>query len=138
MIDQKPGHVVSLADLKGRDDLKGHPGVVAYSFATPGQNCRWLLVTLDVIEENGGIEPHFHAGVDFDHAYYVMEGEVMARVGDEEYRVGPDSLMIFPCATVHGFKVISPGGAKILRLGASDSGTASGGNTYLSETKGEG
>src|ERR687886_24927 len=131
MIEQQQGHVVSRADLSGRDNLEGHPGVVAYSFARPGQNCRWLLVTLDVIAENGGIEPHYHEGVDFDHAYYVIEGEVIARVGDQEYRVGPDSLMVFPCATVHGFKVVSPGGAKILRLGASDTGVASGGNTYL-------
>ena len=132
MIEQQEGSIVRLSDLQGRDDLEGHPGVVAYNFARPGANCRWLLVTLDVIEENGGIEPHYHAGVDFDHAYYVIEGEVIATVGDKQQRVGPDSLMIFPCATVHGFKVVSPGGAKILRLGASDTGVASGGNTYLS------
>ncbi len=101
------------------------------SSPTPTGRGRWLLVTLDVIDENGGIEPHYHEGVDFDHAYYVVEGEVIARVGDQESRVGPDSLMVFPCATVHGFKVVSPGGAKILRLGASDSGVASGGNRYL-------
>jgi quercetin dioxygenase-like cupin family protein len=132
MIEQQEGSIVRLSDLQGRDDLEGHPGVVAYNFARPGANCRWLLVTLDVIEENGGIEPHYHAGVDFDHAYYVIEGEVIATVGDKQQRVGPDSLMTFPCATVHGFKVVSPGGAKILRLGASDTGVASGGNTYLS------
>ena len=131
MLDQQQGHVVRLSDLQGRDDLEGHPGIVAYNFARPGGNCRWLLVTLDVIEENGAIEPHYHEGVDFDHAYYVMEGEVIARVGDEEYRAGPDSLLLFPCGTVHGFKVVSPGGAKVLRLGASDTGVASGGNTYL-------
>ena len=132
MQDMK-GHVVRLADLKAQTGLEGHPGITIYNFARPGANCRWLLVTLDVIEEGGAIEPHYHAGADFDHAYYVMEGEVIARVGDEEYRVGPDSLMVFPCATVHGFKVVSKGGAKVLRLGASDTGVVSGGNTYLKE-----
>ncbi len=129
--EDQQGFVVSLADLKGRDDLEGHPGVTAYNFARPGTNCRWLLVTLDVIEPGGAIEPHYHQGADFDHAYYVIDGEVIATVGDREYRVGPHSLMIFPCQTVHGFKVVSPGGAHVLRLGASDTGVVSGGNTYL-------
>jgi hypothetical protein len=58
-------------------------------------------------------------------------GEVIATVGDQEHRVGPHSLMLFPCATVHGFRVVSPGGARILRLGASDTGVSTGGNTYV-------
>ena len=83
-----------------------------FRFARPGTNSRWLHVTLNEIEEGGGIEPHYHAGVEFDHAYYVIEGEVIARVGDHEERIGPDSLMLFPCQEVHGFRVVSPGGAE--------------------------
>ena len=135
MIDQQQGHVVKLSDLKGRDNLEGHPGIVAYNFARPGANCRWLLVTLDVIEEGGAIEPHYHEGADFDHAYYVIEGEVIAWVGEQEYRVGPDSLMLFPCQTIHGFKAVSPGGARILRLGASDCGVATGGSVFVGAGK---
>jgi|SRR6478672_10560700 len=133
MIDEKQGQIITKESVQARTDVAGHPGITVYPMARPGTNCRWLLVALDVIEEGGGIDPHYHAGVDFDHAYYVMSGEVMARIGDEEFRVGPDSLMLFPCGTVHGFKVISKGGARVLRLGASDTGVASGGNTYLKE-----
>jgi quercetin dioxygenase-like cupin family protein len=132
MIEQQPGQIVRLADVRGRDDLEGHPGVNAHSFARPGAGCRWLHVTLNVIEQNGGIERHYHEGVDADHAYYVIEGELLAWIGEQEYRVGPDSLMIFPCATVHGFKVVSPGGAKVLRLGAADNGVTSGGSVFVS------
>lgn len=56
---------------------------------------------------------------------------MLARVGDEEYRAGPDSLMLFPCHTVHGFKVVSPGGARILRLGASGTGQATGNSRFV-------
>ena len=130
MIEQQ-GHIISLSEVPGRQGLTGHPGVTAYTFARPGVNSRWLLTTLDVVEEGGGIEPYYHEGMDFDHAYYVIEGEVLAKVGDQEYRVGRDSLMLFPCAVVHGFKAVSPGGARILRLGASDTGVATGGSVYL-------
>jgi quercetin dioxygenase-like cupin family protein len=119
------------SDVEPQRDLEGHPGVTIYRMAEPGANSRWLLLTLDEFEAGGGIEPHYHAGREFDHAYYVIEGEVIARVGDHEERVGPDSLMLFPCQTIHGFRVVSPGGARILRLGASDTGVASGGSTYV-------
>ena len=132
MIEQQSGQVVRLADVRGRDDLEGHPGVNAHSFARPGVGCRWLHVTLNVIETHGGIERHYHEGLDADHAYYVIEGELLAWIGDQEHRVGPDSLIIFPCATVHGFKVVSPGGAKVLRLGAADNGATSGGSVFVS------
>jgi hypothetical protein len=125
------GAIIRFADIEGRAQIVGHAGLIAYTFARPGLNCRWLHVTLNVVEEGGGIAPHYHQGVDFDHAYYVLEGEVIATIGDQEQRVGPHALMLFPCATVHGFRVVSPGGARILRLGASDTGVSTGGNTYL-------
>ena len=126
-----PGPIISLAELEARNNVEGHPDMAIYNFARPNVNTRWLLVTLNVIDENGGIEPHYHTVADFDHAYYVIEGEVVARVGEEEYRVGPDSLMLFPSRTIHGFRVVSPGGARILRLGASDCGVATGGSVFL-------
>ena len=131
MIEQQLGQVVRLDQVHGRDDLEGHPGVVAHSFARPGDACRWLHVTLNVIEQNGGIDRHYHEGVDADHAYYVIEGELLAWIGDQEFRVGPDSLMIFPTAAVHGFKVVSPSGAKVLRLGAAAGGVTSGGSVFV-------
>jgi len=125
------GRIIRLGELSPRTGLPGHPGVTAYSFARPGQDCRWLLVTLDVVEEGGGIEPHYHQCQDFDHAYYVIAGELLVTIGDEEYRVGPDSLIIFPSRVVHGFRAISPAGARVLRLGASPTGEATGGSVFV-------
>jgi len=123
--------IIRKSDVEPTQDIEGHGGMTIYRFARPGNNSRWLHLTLNEIDEGGGIEPHYHAGVEFDHAYYVIEGEVIARIGDHEERIGPDSLMLFPCQTVHGFRVVSPGGAKILRLGASDVGVTGGGNVYV-------
>jgi len=125
------GRIIRLGELSPRTGLAGHPGVTAYSFVRPGQGCRWLLVTLDVVEEGGGIEPHYHKGRDFDHAYYVVSGELVVTIGDEEYRIGPDSLIIFPSQVVHGFRAVSPGGARVLRLGASAVGEATGGSVFV-------
>ncbi len=131
MADHFAGRIIRLGELPPRRGLPGHPGVAAYSFVRPGQDCRWLLVTLDVVEEGGGIEPHYHEGRDFDHAYYVISGELLVTIGDEEYRVGPDSLIIFPSGVVHGFRAVSPGGARVLRLGASPTGEATGGSVFV-------
>ncbi len=132
MDGQTPGYVISLSEISGRQGLAGHPGVTAYSFARPDRNSRWLLVTLDVVEEGGGIDLHYHDGMDFDHAYYVIDGEVVASIGDRQYRIGSDSLMFFPCGVAHGFKVVSAGGARILRLGASPDGVATGNSVWMS------
>ena len=57
------------ADPKPTLDVEGHGGMTIYRFARPGTNSRWLHLTLNEIEEGGGIEPHYHVGVEFDHAF---------------------------------------------------------------------
>lgn len=126
------GAVISLAEAEVHTGLEGHPGLVAHRFVRPpSELSRWLLVTLDVVEEGGGIDPHYHEGIVADHAYFLIEGTAVATIGDEEIEVGPESLIVFPCQTVHGLRVTSPGGAKFLRLGASADGPASGNSVYV-------
>ena len=125
------GGVLRLSDIEPHTDLEGHPGLQAYRFLRPPSEwSRWLLVTLDIVEEGGGIDPHVHEGITADHAYYVIEGEVEATIGEKRFDVGPDSLMVFPCDMMHGFTVTSPGGARVLRLGAAADGRASGGSVF--------
>jgi quercetin dioxygenase-like cupin family protein len=124
--------IIRKSDIEPKSNIEGHPGITIYRFARPGSNSRWLLLTLNEYDDGGAIEPHYHEGPEFDHAYYIIEGEVIARVGDHEERVGPESLLLFPSGTVHGFKVVGKR-ARILRLGASDTGRASGGNVYIKE-----
>jgi quercetin dioxygenase-like cupin family protein len=126
------GGVIRLADVPPRSGLQGHPGLVAHRFIRPPDALsRWLLVTLDVVERGGGIDPHYHEGLVADHAYYLIEGTAVATIGDREYEVGPDSLIVFPCRIVHGLRVTSAGGARFLRLGAAPDGQASGNSVFV-------
>lgn len=125
------GAVIALSDAEVHTGLEGHPGLTAHRFVRPpSELSRWLLVTLDVVEQGGGIDPHYHEGIVADHAYYLIEGTAIATIGEDEFEVGPDSLIVFPCQTVHGLKVTSPGGARFLRLGAAADGPASGNSVY--------
>jgi glyoxylate utilization-related uncharacterized protein len=124
--------IVKIEDLAPHRDLPGHPGLAAYRYVRPPEALsRWLLVTLDVVEQGGGIEPHYHEGLEADHAYFVIEGTVTATIGSESFEAGPDTLLVFPCQTVHGLTVTSAGGARLLRLGASPNGRASGGSVFV-------
>lgn len=122
------------ADVTPATELTGHPGTAAHRLLRPRTELsQWLHVTLDVVEAGGGIDPHHHDGIDADHAYFVIEGTLRARIGDEYVDVGPDDLVVFPCDVVHGFVVTSDEGAKVLRLGAAADGRTSGGSVFIED-----
>jgi quercetin dioxygenase-like cupin family protein len=132
MESSEAGGVIRLSDVQARTGLQGHPGLVAHRFVRPPDPLsRWLLVTLDVVEHGGGIDPHYHEGLVADHAYYMIEGTAVATMGEREYEVGPDSLIVFPCQVVHGLRVTSPSGARFLRRGASPDGRSSGNSVFV-------
>lgn len=133
-----PGHrnsaggIIRVEDVEPRRDLKGHPGCAAHQLIRPQTELsQWLHVTYNEIEFGGGIDPHHHTGLNADHAYFVLDGTVRARIGDNYFDVGPRSLMVFPCTAVHGFTVTSAGGARVLRLGASADGRTSGSSVFV-------
>lgn len=126
------GGVIHFEDAVVKTNLEGHPGLVAHRYVRPPDGLsNWLLVTLDIVEEGGGIDLHYHEGLVADHAYYMIEGTAIATIGDRTYEVGPHSLIMFPCQTLHALKVTSKGGAKFLRLGAAPHGQASGNSVYV-------
>jgi mannose-6-phosphate isomerase-like protein (cupin superfamily) len=127
------GYVLSRSEIEPLTNVKGHPNMNIYRFARPFETSRWLLVALNDVEEGGGIDLHYHEHMDADHAYFVIDGEVIAWIGEREFRVGPLSIMFFPTGTLHGFKVVSPGGARILRLGASPDGIATGNSVWVND-----
>ncbi|MDD9207824.1 cupin domain-containing protein [Georgenia sp. 10Sc9-8] len=126
------GGVIRVSDTPAVHGLAGHPGTAAHRLVRPGTEwSRWLHLTLNVIEQHGGIEPHYHDGVEADHAYFVLSGTLRARIDDKEFDAGPDELLIFPCGAVHGFTVTSPEGARVLRLGAAADGKTSGNSVFV-------
>ena len=124
--------VVQLEDTVGRQGLVGHPGVIAHRFVSgPDLGTRWLLVTLDLIEPGGGIEPHYHKDMTADHAYFLIDGLAVARIGDDEHEVRPNGLMVFRADVVHGFRIVGDQTARVLRLGAAPDGIATGGSVFV-------
>jgi len=49
----------------------------------------------------GGVPPHLHE--DTDHAFYVLDGELELKIGDELVRGGPDTCAFSPRGLAHTF-----------------------------------
>ena len=67
-----------------------------------------------------GVDPHTHA----DHAdcFYVLEGLVEFRVGDEPRVAGPETFVAAPPGSVHGFRHGGPDPIRLLNLHAPPGG----------------
>jgi quercetin dioxygenase-like cupin family protein len=68
----------------------------------------------------GGASPpaHVHAGL--DDSFYVLEGHMVVRCGDDVFEAGPGSWVQLPAAVPHTFRVLD-GPARILLVHADDS-----------------
>jgi quercetin dioxygenase-like cupin family protein len=67
-----------------------------------------------------GVDPHTHA----DHAdtFYVLEGEIEFRIGDEPRLAGPGTFVVAPPGAVHGFSVGGPEPIRFFNLHAPPGG----------------
>ena len=67
-----------------------------------------------------GVDPHTHA--DHVDAFYVLDGQVEFRVGDEPRVAGPETFVAAPPGAVHGFAVAGPEPIRLLNLHAPPGG----------------
>jgi quercetin dioxygenase-like cupin family protein len=67
-----------------------------------------------------GVDPHTHA--DHVDAFYVLEGQVEFRVGDEPRIAGPETFVAAPRGSVHGFRHASSAAIRFLNLHAPPGG----------------
>jgi quercetin dioxygenase-like cupin family protein len=67
-----------------------------------------------------GVDPHTHP--DHADAFYVLEGQVEFRVGDEPRVAGPETFVAAPPNTVHGFRPAGPEPIRCLNLHAPPAG----------------
>lgn len=67
-----------------------------------------------------GVDPHTHA--DHVDAFYVLEGQVEFRVGDEPQVAGPGTFVAAPPGSVHGFRNAGPEPIRLLNLHAPPGG----------------
>src|SRR2546423_1235144 len=69
-----------------------------------------------------GPDPHVHwRHVD---AFYVLDGEVESRAGEDVVRAGRGIFLAAPRGSRHGFRSAGPARAKVLTLHAPDAGFA--------------
>jgi len=66
----------------------------------------------------------------FDLIYYVISGQIKAKVGNVERTVGADSLIYCPSNIRHSITNAGNGLAKILRISGSAEGKKMGGPVY--------
>lgn len=66
--------------------------------------------------EMGFTVPHSHT--DVEQAYYIVSGEALVRVGDEEARVGAGTAVYLPPNVEHSFKNVGTDVLQILVIGA--------------------
>jgi quercetin dioxygenase-like cupin family protein len=62
-----------------------------------------------------GFGPPLHVHHREDEGFYVLEGQIRFRKGDDEFIAGPGTLVWLPRGIAHAFKV-QPGGARALLL----------------------
>jgi quercetin dioxygenase-like cupin family protein len=67
-----------------------------------------------------GVDPHTHS--DHVDAFYVLNGEIEFRVGDEPHIAGPETFVAAPTGTVHGFRHAGPEPINFLNLHAPPGG----------------
>ena len=95
---------------------------------------RWLFlgVVIDVLTEPGapvtvaeavlpeGASPPAHRHAALDDSFYILEGRMVLRCGDDVWLAGPGSWVQFPAGVPHTFRVLG-GPARVLMVHADDS-----------------
>lgn len=88
--------------------LEGAGGNRYAGLARPATGARELVVARALKEPGAASVAHSH---DREEVVVVLAGEAIARVGDEEHRLGPGDTLIVPPGVVH--QVSNPGPATL-------------------------
>jgi mannose-6-phosphate isomerase-like protein (cupin superfamily) len=71
-----------------------------------------------IFEENDPVDTPLHVHDREDELFYVLEGEHVFRVGDEEFKAGPGGLVFAPRGVPHSQKRLVPRTGRVLVLTA--------------------
>ena len=71
---------------------------------------------LTVFEENEPVDTPLHVHENEDELFYVLEGEHVFQVGEEQFRVGPGGLVFAPRDVPHAQRRVVPRTGRILVL----------------------
>lgn len=67
------------------------------------------VLTLIESHTDGGAPLHVHSRE--DECFYVLEGRLMVRCGDEQFDAGPSSFVFLPRGVPHSWDVLTPSDA---------------------------
>ena len=84
-----------------------------YTFLVTGEESGGAYFAMEaLVPTGGGPPPHIHTRE--DETFYVLEGEVEFRLGDETITAGPGDFVNVPRGTVHCFKNTGAATAKLV------------------------
>ena len=69
-----------------------------------------------IFEENEPVDTGLHVHESEDELFYVLEGEHVIQVGDEEFRVGPGDIVFAPRGVPHAQRRVMPRAGRLLVL----------------------
>jgi mannose-6-phosphate isomerase-like protein (cupin superfamily) len=69
-----------------------------------------------IIEEIDPLDTPLHVHEREDELFYVLEGEHVFRIGDEEHRAGPDAVVFGPRGVPHAHRRVVPRAGRFLTL----------------------
>jgi quercetin dioxygenase-like cupin family protein len=90
--------IQSLDDAPGGDVLGGAIHTRVRSEDTAGQ-----YGLIEQVVPAGFPGPPLHVHPDFEETFYVIEGQIAVRVGDEAHEAGPGAVAVVPRGTPHTF-----------------------------------
>jgi mannose-6-phosphate isomerase-like protein (cupin superfamily) len=69
-----------------------------------------------LFEENDPVDTPLHVHANEDELFYVLEGEHVFQVGDQEFRLGPGGCVFAPRGVPHSQRRVVPRSGRILAL----------------------
>ncbi len=84
-----------------------------YTFLVTGEETGGAYFAMEaLVPPGGGPPPHIHRRE--DETFYLVEGELEFRLGDETVTVGPGDFVFIPRETVHNFRNVGTGTARMV------------------------
>jgi mannose-6-phosphate isomerase-like protein (cupin superfamily) len=93
----------------------GHVQCISKKLLMKKHGATKMSILRSDFERGGFAAPHAH---DVEQAYYILEGFMHVRIGDNEYDVGPNTIVYFPPKVIHSLRNTGDGRLSLLAINA--------------------
>jgi quercetin dioxygenase-like cupin family protein len=101
MSDQQPRPLVRRADEVEYETVDAAEGMRKGVLVGPEDGAPNLAIRRFVLDPGAEVPEHTN---EIEHEQYVLEGEYVVGIGDEEYTVGAGDSLLIPAGTVHWYR----------------------------------